>query len=84
MPTLILDDKTIIKVSISYPTNITSKIYIIPKQNSNTGGVFCLIYLDKIILKFIQMNKQVKQVEESFKMKSDEQMLDLTFLILKL
>ena len=84
MPTLLLDDKTIVKVSISYPTNIISKIYIIPKQNSNAGGVFCLIYLDKVILKFIQMNKQVKQVEESFKMKSDEQMLDLTFLTLKL
>ena len=28
MPSLLLDDKTIVKVSISYPTNIISVIYI--------------------------------------------------------
>lgn len=47
------------------------------------GGIF-FIYFDKIILKSMWMNKQMKPAEESFKMKSDEEMLDLTFLILKL
>ena len=55
MPALLLDDETIVKVSVPYPTNIISVIYI-PQD----------------YLKFIQINKQKKQVEESFKMKSDD------------
>ena len=55
MPALLLDDETIVKVSVPYPTNIISVIYI-PRD----------------YLKFIRINKQKKQVEESFKMKSDD------------
>lgn len=74
MPTLLLDNKTKYCQGLYFLPNYTiiSITYIIPKQNVNAGRVFCLTYLDKIILKFMWKNKQMEPVEESFQMKSDE------------